>query len=53
MNAFLKAAEFGIRQGLREAPRMYFAPLILLARLAYQMTESVRRPIPRKSGKAG
>ncbi|UGB45432.1 hypothetical protein LQ772_15855 [Frateuria edaphi] len=42
MNTYLKAAVDGSLQGIRETPRLYFAPVTTLLAWMYQVTESVR-----------
>lgn len=42
MNKYLKAAVDGSLQGIRETPRLYFAPVTALAAWMYRVTESVR-----------
>ena len=42
MNKYLKAAVDGSLQGIRETPRLYFAPVTALLGWMYRVTESVR-----------
>lgn len=42
MNKYLKAAVDGSLRGIRETPRLYFAPITALLAWMFRVTESVR-----------